>query len=56
MLLQVHFKDNKNKNNCLSIWGKSSWEPESVRDPNIYKYLENVHSEILNIPRRLQLF
>ena len=49
MLLQVHFKDNKNDTTASPFRGKSSWEPESVRNPNIYKYLDNVHSDILNL-------
>ena len=47
MLLQVHFKDNKNDTTASPFRGKSSWEPEFVRNPNIYKYLDNV--DILNL-------
>eukprot|EP00795_Rhopilema_esculentum_P007343 gene7343-13075_t len=49
MLLQVHFKDTKSDTTASPFRGKSSWEPESVRNPNIYKYLDNVHSDILNL-------
>ena len=47
MLLQVHFKDSKNDTTASRFRGKTSWEPGSVRNPNFYTYLDNVHSDIL---------